>query len=265
MQPQRISTSRFGFAIFCVRILGFVAFFSLATASAIRAQEDRQAPRSKDLCYAFLRDHNIWTVCQGKRERIHMPYKVSGFALLADGSHLAYYTQKTSHGGKVLQRQDLMVISLEPGFEVAKHETGVVPRKLVATCGTILKSETNSLTDLLGREPSKLPQQSFFKCSSDRRVIAVWNTLLARFVWERVWDKPCRTPCKTVMSDARKCLKNQLYNISGFNNGLEVRVLPDSPSLFNLKVNGDSGGNGSGDNGGSYKFPRLMPCWEVSQ
>ena len=153
----------------------FVAFSCLATASAIRAQEDRRVPPSKDLCYAFLRDHDIWTVCQGKRERIHMPYKVSGFALSADGSHFAYYTQKTSHGGKVLQRQDLMVISLEPGFEVAKHETGVVPRKLVATCGTILKSETNSLTDLLARDPSKLPPQSFFKCSSDRRVIAVWN------------------------------------------------------------------------------------------
>ena len=31
------------------------------------------------------------------------------------------------------------------------------------------------------------------------------------------------------MHDARKCLKNQLHSISGFNNGLQVRVLPGSP------------------------------------
>jgi hypothetical protein len=31
------------------------------------------------------------------------------------------------------------------------------------------------------------------------------------------------------MYDARKCLKNQLHSISGFNNGLQVRVLPGSP------------------------------------
>lgn len=64
----------------------FVAFSCLATASAIRAQEDRRVPPSKDLCYAFLRDHDIWTVCQGKRERIHMPYKVSGEILEGDDS-----------------------------------------------------------------------------------------------------------------------------------------------------------------------------------
>jgi hypothetical protein len=38
--------------------------------------------------------------------------------------------------------------------------------------------------------------------------------------------KPSRTLCKTAMHDARKCLKNQLHSISGFNNGLD--------SLFSL-------------------------------
>src|SRR6516164_6168887 len=33
------------------------------------------------------------------------------------------------------------------------------------------------------------------------------------------------------MYDARKCLKSQLHSISGFNSGLEVRVLPGSPLI----------------------------------
>jgi len=33
------------------------------------------------------------------------------------------------------------------------------------------------------------------------------------------------------MHDARKCLKNQLHSISGFNSGLQVRVLPGSPLI----------------------------------
>jgi hypothetical protein len=31
------------------------------------------------------------------------------------------------------------------------------------------------------------------------------------------------------MYDAGKCLKSQLHSISGFNSGLQVRVLPGSP------------------------------------
>jgi hypothetical protein len=43
--------------------------------------------------------------------------------------------------------------------------------------------------------------------------------------------KPCQTPLETVMHDARKCKKSQLLSVSGFNNGLEVRVLPGSPLI----------------------------------
>src|SRR5271155_5484813 len=43
--------------------------------------------------------------------------------------------------------------------------------------------------------------------------------------------EPCRTPCYTVTNDAWKCLKSQLHNISGCNSGLQVRVLPGSPTL----------------------------------
>src|SRR6266571_1244147 len=35
------------------------------------------------------------------------------------------------------------------------------------------------------------------------------------------------------MHDARKCKISQLHSVSGFNSGLQVRVLPGSPSAFN--------------------------------
>src|SRR5438128_6092113 len=42
--------------------------------------------------------------------------------------------------------------------------------------------------------------------------------------------KPCQTPSETVIHDAWKCKKSQLHSVSGFNSGLEVRVLPGSPT-----------------------------------
>ena len=177
LPPQLISTSRFGFAIFYMRCLLFVAFFCLATASANRAQENREAPPSKGLCYAFQREEDLWAVCEGKRERINIPFKASQFAISSNGTYLAYYTRKTSPIGRVLPRQELILVSLASGFKKIQKESGATTERLYGTCGTIMKYNNgkNVSTPIIeGEWSSTALARGFLQCSSDRRVIASW-------------------------------------------------------------------------------------------
>jgi hypothetical protein len=154
-----------------------VLLLGLALASgAARSQHTTIA--GSDLCYAFLRDNDIWTVCQGRREQIRVTSKVSEFVVSADGSHLAYYTNRTSPRGRALPHQDLILVSLEPGFRTMEKGAGVKPENLFGTCGTILKysNQSDTTQDLLAGEPSDLPPRGFLQCSSNRRVVARWTS-----------------------------------------------------------------------------------------
>jgi len=132
------------------------------------------------LFYAFLRDGDIWTVCQGKRERIHVRRKISAFAISADGLHLAYLEPLGSRpmagaGGR------LVVVSLEDGFKETSRR--IRSNELLATCGTIVadwrmvwKPGWNPL-DVLMDKPLALPRDNVFRCIQTGELLRLEHNL----------------------------------------------------------------------------------------
>jgi hypothetical protein len=145
---------------------------------------------TNSLCYAFTRGNDIWTVCQGKRERISVPSKVSGFALLANGSYLAYYTMahKLASRKSAPAVEQLVIVSLGPGFTTTTSEPRAKSPDLIGTCGTVLVFQlptgkielgdfrwSGRATNVITGESLVYPPSDLFRCSSDRRVVAAWK------------------------------------------------------------------------------------------
>ena len=64
-------------------------------------------------CYAFLRDGDLWTVCQGTRERIDLQGKALDFAVSTDGSQFVAVWEK-AHQKNSTQAPDgeILMVSL---------------------------------------------------------------------------------------------------------------------------------------------------------
>ena len=169
------------------RVMGIVLAALLVgwLSPPIRANRSDRGVGDNALCYAFSREGDIWTVCQGKRERIRVPAKESGFAISADGSHIAYYTQK-----KKGIRERLVLVSLEPEIKTTIKETGNSAHSLRSTCGTILQFQTGTektptgldwprwngtANDLIAGKSMEYPPNELFECSADRRIVVGWT------------------------------------------------------------------------------------------
>jgi len=128
-----------------------------------------QAKDAKPPCYAFLRSGDVWTVCQGKRERIDLHGKALDFAVSRAGTY--FVVEETL--GPALNGVRQVVVPLNS--ETHEKDREVESRELLfATCGTIVSFEivTRRAFDLVAWRPMKAPPYKYFRCSADGRVTA---------------------------------------------------------------------------------------------
>ncbi len=155
-----------------LKVLLIILFAFPSTIEVSRAERQHSASEGIP-CYAFLERGDLWTVCQGKRERIDLQGKVLDFAVSADGSYFAAQEkfELSDIGGA---RQLLVSLSRTP---IEKSKLVEFPEVLYATCGTIISFDGLSLSpfDLINSQPTRFSLYKSFRCSSDRQVIAGWT------------------------------------------------------------------------------------------
>lgn len=168
------------------RKLAFLMPLSLLLVAGGAAQERGVSSAPSELCYSFVRGYDVWTVCEGKRARIRLPFKVNSFTVSSDGTHLSYYTLPQNRKGNP---RHLVLVSVAPGFETKDSEVGPIALNMGGTCGTILQFRTvtdesrwpskvrwsGQGRDLIGGKLIEYPPSEIFKCSSDRSVVAEWK------------------------------------------------------------------------------------------
>ncbi len=145
--------------------------------------QERPASAPSGLCYAFARGGDVWTVCQGKRERIDLGGKALDFAASADGARFVAvwekagtYPKHESPPGEMLQ----LSLKGNAKSEVKEWSFDLVPGRLYPSCGTIVTiSRDPALQGRLGLtydvSNGELLNPSSYKalrCSSDRSVMA---------------------------------------------------------------------------------------------
>jgi len=149
---------------------------TLGVVPKVRMKRTHHAPRDSGLCYAFMRDGDLWTACQGKRERIHIADNVFDFAYSAAASSVAFLVDRPElrqrDPGEL--RSDLILVNLTRQNQTTQKE--VEFRLLFATCGTILGwsavgAHMHSPADLISGNPIDTSSLTDFRCSSDRRVV----------------------------------------------------------------------------------------------
>lgn len=126
-------------------------------------------PNAPNLCYAFLRNGKLRTVCQGKGEAIPTDTSLTDFAVSRDGSRMALESSYTAD--KFLVR----MVSLETG---QLESTRTVERLyLRATCGELVGIDigTDQRWNLVTWSREELADYKFYLCSSDRQVVAGWT------------------------------------------------------------------------------------------
>jgi len=157
---------------FLLTLLAGGAIFVIAWA---RSPSPVVAQTTPDLCFAFLRQGNIWVHCNGKSETITRDERVYDFAISPDGSYLAIY--KPSKGNQVV------LVALKRDFAMSISPVHLAWPRLRSSCGTIAVSQTDGYAqdtyDAVTGEPIRPKQTSRdfqkpngdFGCSSDRTII----------------------------------------------------------------------------------------------
>ena len=122
-------------------------------------------------CYAFLRHGDLWTFCQGKRERI--ADKLVDFAVSADGSYFAFQENLESSG---IGRTRQTLVSLNDQLNEQRRNLDY-PESLYATCGTLVSVQFGNAQwlDLTDARPIRFPPYEAFRCSSKKETVAGWT------------------------------------------------------------------------------------------
>lgn len=168
----------------CLGLLLFLMWLAFPLGPKAGSQESlskkpaQQASSPSRICYAFLRDNSLWAVCQGKREHIQLGTRLADFAVSADGSKLVVQKedQSTSSATGTFGGSSLTIIGLKEMQETTTIKISATG-SLYETCGTVVFFDfvTSSALDVLGSTPLQFPPYQYFRCSSDRRVIAGWT------------------------------------------------------------------------------------------
>jgi hypothetical protein len=134
--------------------------------------EQQDIDRDK-LCYAFLRDGDVWTACRGVENRLSLGGQVRHYAVSPDGAYFAFIRRDSSEYplGK------LVVVSLSENGKAPASDAHYL--WLRSTCGTILGEPIRGpfATDILSGQPLNKPPNRFFHCDSDRNIVAGWKTV----------------------------------------------------------------------------------------
>lgn len=140
---------------------------------------ERTAPVGVDktLCYAFLRDGDVWTACNGRREKVQL--KAAGtvmhYAVSSNGANLALLLDRSKPDERGIVVKDLVVASLGSlAEEPAKSTEWQFVR---ATCGTILGYSPGSwlATDIFNGKAVEYPPDRAFRCDAGRNAVMGWN------------------------------------------------------------------------------------------
>lgn len=150
-----------------------VALSVLVLALTVSAAGQTATVDRSKLCYAFLRDGDVWIVCEGGVRKLPLGGKVLHYAISADGSHFAF-VQKQASGQKTDLPTTLVVVSLSSEVPTTTSSK-VLYRWLRATCGTILAYQAGDPIDLLTGQALRFPPNKVFRCDSERTVILGWN------------------------------------------------------------------------------------------
>jgi hypothetical protein len=108
-------------------------------------------PKPQDLCYAFIQNGELRTVCQGKSNTIPVGTKLNQFAVSTDGAYAALESDTIEGKAK------LTVVDLKAGS--LKYSKDVNPTFLMATCGRLdgFDAIKNERRNLLTGEKDELP------------------------------------------------------------------------------------------------------------
>jgi hypothetical protein len=194
-------------SVLAIALLSFVAIASrgaraLASpetpGSAITAVE-ATAPDGvgKTLCYAFLREGDVWTACNGKRQKVQL--KAAGtvmhYAVSSNGANLALLLDRSKPDQRGIVVKNLVVASLRSPAEVPVKSTEW--QFVRATCGTILGYSPGSwlATDIFTGKAVEYPPDRAFRCDAWRNVVVGWNDvhIMSTELLLRVHAMPDRT------------------------------------------------------------------------
>ena len=155
----------------CVVVSAVLSASILLPCTASLSAEQQNIDRDK-LCYAFLRDGDVWTACRGVENHLSLGGQVRHYAVSPDGAYFAFIRRDSSAypSGK------LVVASLGENARAPASDAKYL--WLRSTCGTILGEPIGGpfATDILSGQPLNKPPNRFFHCDSDRNVVAGWKT-----------------------------------------------------------------------------------------
>jgi hypothetical protein len=133
-------------------------------------------PKPSAPCYAFMLDGDVWTVCDGKREKISLKEKGVSFSISPDGSTFAFISEERTSGQSKRPLSELVEVDLK-SFKTKVTDTEF--NHLRPTCGTILGYQAGSwtATDILRESVVNISSQHAFACDSDRHTILVLDNV----------------------------------------------------------------------------------------
>ena len=166
-----------------IALLGTVIL--AAECIAVMAQERSDVPHS--LCYAFLKERDLYVNCGAKAERITAESDIADFAVAMDGAAVALVKEhgtEKSMDGHDIPRRDIELVMLKPGFQRRWLPRVEGSPGVEASCGTILavwggiwsrpsggfKVDWTARDAFTGKEV-RYDGYFDFVCSSDRKTV----------------------------------------------------------------------------------------------
>jgi hypothetical protein len=157
----------------------------MAYSSPIARTESPSGRGSSRLCYAFLQNGDLWTVCDEERHKISFEGKATDFAISSDGLRLIVSRKKVRNNhGSIEPPPEVLEVSLkDQTSKVVDLAERLAPIDLHSSCGTIITiarddSQKGRLGLVYDVANSQLLNASSYKslhCSSDRHVMGGWN------------------------------------------------------------------------------------------
>jgi hypothetical protein len=136
---------------------------------------DRLGAADPSLCFAFLRGGDVIVACDGLEDRITRQANIESFAVSDEHWALGVVTSKTTaHTPTAVYVADTATLAdLKSGKLNEAAGTG----KLVSTCGSLFwlmdsSRQRSGTRDLLSDDEVSMSPYNWFRCNSDRTVVA---------------------------------------------------------------------------------------------
>jgi len=148
---------------------------ALTAALALSLPYNRDAIQDRALCFAFLRGGDVIVACGGREDRITRQGNVESFAISDERSGFGVVTSRITKRtpGAAYVASTATLVDLKSGGVTQADGTGA----LVSTCGGLFwlmdaSRQRSDVRDLLSGDAVSTLPYSWFRCSSDRKVVA---------------------------------------------------------------------------------------------